>query len=126
LAIRLSLTYYCHSPKSLQIVIPVLIDISSSERFRPMEATPVDRTPAPAETAGSIGHMDYNPQENLLASHPPPSQDATSDERTEQNGEQALESHEVIELQAFSERKEWIAEKIKVRAPVLFLRCYFS
>ncbi|KAI0035685.1 hypothetical protein K488DRAFT_23218, partial [Vararia minispora EC-137] len=27
--------------------------------------------------------------------------------------EQALESHEVIELQAFSERKDWITEKIK-------------
>lgn len=31
------------------------------------------------------------------------------------NGEeQALESHEVIELQSFSERKTWIEEKIKV------------
>jgi len=29
--------------------------------------------------------------------------------------EQALESHEVIELQSFSERKAWIEEKIKVR-----------
>lgn len=29
--------------------------------------------------------------------------------------EQALEWHEVIELQAFSERKAWIEEKIKVR-----------
>lgn len=28
--------------------------------------------------------------------------------------EQALESHEVIELQTFSERKTWIEEKIKV------------
>ena len=28
--------------------------------------------------------------------------------------EQALESHEVIELQTFSERKAWIEEKIKV------------
>jgi len=28
--------------------------------------------------------------------------------------EQALESHEVIELQKFSERKAWIEEKIKV------------
>ena len=27
--------------------------------------------------------------------------------------EEALESHEVIELQAFSERKDWIVEKIK-------------
>jgi hypothetical protein len=28
--------------------------------------------------------------------------------------EQALESHEVIELQTFSERKAWIEEKIEV------------
>lgn len=28
--------------------------------------------------------------------------------------EQALESHEVIELQTFSERKAWIEQKIKV------------
>lgn len=28
--------------------------------------------------------------------------------------EQALETHEVIELQSFSERKAWIEEKIKV------------
>jgi hypothetical protein len=30
--------------------------------------------------------------------------------------EEALESHEVIELQKFSERKAWIEEKIKVRS----------
>jgi len=31
--------------------------------------------------------------------------------------EQALESHEVIELQTFSERKAWIETKIKVSSP---------
>lgn len=31
--------------------------------------------------------------------------------------EETLEWHEVIELQAFSERKAWIEEKIKVRPP---------
>lgn len=31
--------------------------------------------------------------------------------------EQALESHEVIELQTFSERKAWIEDKIKVSIP---------
>lgn len=30
--------------------------------------------------------------------------------------QQALESHEVIELQTFSERKAWIEDKIKVGA----------
>ena len=33
---------------------------------------------------------------------------------TAEGEEQALESHEVIELQTFSERKAWIEEKIKV------------
>lgn len=40
------------------------------------------------------------------------------------NGEeQALESHEVIELQSFSERKTWIEEKIKVS---IKYQCGFS
>jgi hypothetical protein len=39
-----------------------------------------------------------------------------SDNSTVSRGgeEQALESHEVIELQTFSERKAWIEDKIKV------------
>ena len=37
--------------------------------------------------------------------------------------DQALESHEVIELQTFSERKAWIEDKIKARA-CLFLNSY--
>ena len=83
-----------------------------------MQATLVNSTPAPpqAETAGS--HMNYDSLENLLASHRSQSQNAASDENSEQNSEQPLESHEVIELQAFSERKEWIGEKIKVRVLV--------
>ncbi len=85
-----------------------------------MEVTLVNPTPASpkAEPAGPLGHMNYDSLENLLASHRSQVQDAASDENSEQNGEQALESHEVIELQAFSERKEWIGEKIKVRVPV--------
>jgi len=41
---------------------------------------------------------------------------------TNENGdeEQALESHEVIELQTFSERKAWIEEKIKVNYPAIY------
>ena len=78
-----------------------------------MEATLVDHPPAPsqAETAGPLGHMNYD---SLLASHCSQLQNA-SYEPSEQNGEQALESHEIIELQAFSERKVWIGEKIIVR-----------
>ena len=34
---------------------------------------------------------------------------------TQGTEEQALELHEVIELQTFSERKAWIEDKIKVR-----------
>ena len=43
-----------------------------------------------------------------------------SDHNTVSRGgeEQALESHEVIELQTFSERKAWIEDKIKVGALV--------
>ncbi|KAH9173411.1 hypothetical protein EDB89DRAFT_1959717 [Lactarius sanguifluus] len=81
-----------------------------------MEATLVNPTPAPpqAEAPGPLGHMNYDSLENILASHRSQVQDAASDENSEQNGEQALESHEVIELQAFSERKEWIVEKINL------------
>lgn len=92
----------------------------SSEDSRPMEATLVDHTPAPpqAETAGSLGQMNYDSLEHILASHRSQLQDDAPDETSEQNGEQALESHEVIELQAFSERKVWVGEKIKVLVPV--------
>ena len=42
----------------------------------------------------------------------------SSDNNIVLNGgeQQALESHEVIELQTFSERKAWIEDKIKVGA----------
>lgn len=49
--------------------------------------------------------------------HPP-----TADIRQEED--QALESHEVVELQAFIERKEWINEKIIVRLYSCFLFTY--
>ena len=38
----------------------------------------------------------------------------TESSKSTDSEEQALEWHEVIELQAFSERKVWIEEKIKV------------
>ena len=50
---------------------------------------------------------------------PPPPGDAAADgDRPQQavdGEEQALESHEVIELQSFSVKKAWIEEKTKVR-----------
>lgn len=45
----------------------------------------------------------------------PSSSELTNGNEHHDDGEgQALESHEVVELQAFSERKDWILEKIKV------------
>ncbi len=41
----------------------------------------------------------------------------TESSKSTDSEEQALEWHEVIELQAFSERKVWIEEKIKVGTP---------
>jgi len=44
-----------------------------------------------------------------------PSKDAfATSELEKQTKEEALESHEVIDLQAFSEKKPWIEERIKV------------
>jgi hypothetical protein len=77
-----------------------------------MEATAEDPTPPPAEGAGPLSHINYESLENLLVARPP---NPGSEENSERNGEQPLESHEVMELQAFSERKEWIIDKIKVR-----------
>jgi hypothetical protein len=79
-----------------------------------MEATPEDLTPPLAEEAGPLSHINYDSLESPLVSPPSPPQNPGSEENSEQNGEQALESHEVMELQAFSERKEWIVDKIKV------------
>jgi hypothetical protein len=39
-----------------------------------------------------------------------------SSDNNSEGEQQALESHEVIELQTFSERKAWIEDKIKVGA----------
>jgi hypothetical protein len=50
----------------------------------------------------------------LSASIPPSTQDDPSPDSTQRSEEHALESHEVIELQLFSEKKAWIEEKIKV------------
>ncbi|KAH9843691.1 uncharacterized protein C8Q71DRAFT_10389 [Rhodofomes roseus] len=49
---------------------------------------------------------DTTPEETTASPQPKPESEAPEDE-------QALEWHEVIELQAFSERKAWIEEKIK-------------
>ncbi|KAF6762580.1 hypothetical protein DFP72DRAFT_987076 [Ephemerocybe angulata] len=55
------------------------------------------------------------PIQDHRAPEPAPVAESNSSSTTveEDNEEQALESHEVIELQTFSERKAWIEEKIK-------------
>lgn len=79
-----------------------------------MEAIAEDPTPPQVEEAGPLGLMNYDAIDGPLAHHHHPPQHPGSEEVSERSGEQPLESHEVMELQAFSERKEWIMEKIKV------------
>jgi hypothetical protein len=93
---------------------------NNSEPSRTMEATARDPTPPQVEEAGPLSNMDYDPLETLLAPHHSHPQYPYTQTTSEQNGKQALESHEVMELQAFSERKEWIMEKIRVCIPPLF------
>ncbi|KAI0291736.1 hypothetical protein BC826DRAFT_1021878 [Russula brevipes] len=66
------------------------------------------------EEAGPLSHMNYASLEAPLASHHSPPQVPGTEENSEQSGEQPLDSHELMELQAFSERKEWIMDKIKL------------
>ena len=82
-----------------------------------MEATAEDPTPPQVEEAGPLGPMNYDTLEAFVAPHPPPPHNSGTEETSEQGGEQPLESHEVMELQEFSERKEWIMGKIKVGIP---------
>jgi len=80
-----------------------------------MEATAEDLAPPQVEEAGPLNLMNHDSIEALPALHHRPLQNPGLEETSEQrSGEQPLESHEVVELQAFSERKEWIMEKIKV------------
>lgn len=67
------------------------------------------------ESAGTLGSKDYSSLESIFASKRSPDGPSSVD-----GEEQALDSNEVLELQAFSERKEWIVEKIKVRLFVLY------
>jgi hypothetical protein len=83
-----------------------------------MEAAVEEPTPPRGEEAGPLTHVNHDSLETSHTSHLSPSQSPHMEEAAEhaRSGEQQpLESHEVMELQAFSERKEWIMEKIKVR-----------
>jgi hypothetical protein len=79
-----------------------------------MEAIAEDPAPPQVEEAGPLNLMNHDSVEALQAPHHRPPQNPGSEESSERGDEQPLEFHEVMELQAFSERKEWIMEKIKV------------
>src|SRR5258708_29463711 len=95
-----------------------------------MEATAEDPAPPQVEEAGPLGPMNYDSLEPSLAPHHHPPQNPGSEETSKRSGEQALESHEDMELQTFSERKEVIMEKIKMGIihpySILFPYLYFS
>jgi hypothetical protein len=77
--------------------------MSSEEIFpAPIGVKKSPDTPIVQREDGALG------QPAITSDHP------TSSNLPQEGEEQALESHEVIELQKFSERKAWIEEKIKV------------
>ncbi|KAI0265124.1 hypothetical protein BC834DRAFT_880220 [Gloeopeniophorella convolvens] len=88
--------------------------MSDNAAHPPTEAAHAAASHAVAETAGPLGNINYDSLDTLLASHQSPPPPGVEEITQEQSGEQALESHEILELQAFSERKEWIVEKIKL------------
>ena len=100
------------------------MNISDSSE-RQMEVAAEEPTPPRVEEAGPLTHVNHDSLETSRPSHLSPSQITDMDESAEHAGsvEQPLESHEVVELQAFSERKEWIMEKIKVRIPSPVIHC---
>ncbi|TFY72092.1 hypothetical protein EVG20_g897 [Dentipellis fragilis] len=79
-----------------------------------MADTPADPPPlVDTEASGTLDTKDLSSLESLLASRSTLYVSTESGEAADHGAEQALESHEVLELQAFSERKEWIVDKIK-------------
>jgi hypothetical protein len=79
-----------------------------------LEAIPQTSLESAYETL--VNQMDNEAENSGPVSGIPSVSQTESTSSTNENGgeEQALESHEVIELQTFSERKAWIEEKIKV------------
>lgn len=78
-------------------------------------AVPTLPTNALIEPSGTLDQVHHTapPQSNGSTTNTLPVERTVSSKSTDSEG-QALEWHEVIELQAFSERKVWIEEKIKV------------
>lgn len=93
--------------------------MSSEERVGSTSSSEVSTQPVSAalDLASNLQADLSTLEEQLLRANPnglhksPPLSDSRQPES------QALESHEVIELQTFSERKVWIVEKIKVCCP---------
>jgi len=73
--------------------------------LEPASETLVNQADNEAEDAGPIPDTPLGLQR---------ARESTSPTQENDDEEQALESHEVIELQTFSERKAWIEEKIRV------------
>lgn len=71
-----------------------------------------------SESSGTLNAHDDNINSNSQFALDKSSAPTEQSQLTQDGEEQALESHEVIELQEFSERKAWIEEKIKVSAYV--------
>jgi hypothetical protein len=82
-----------------------------------LEALP--QTASEPASGTLVSQKDNAPKETGLVSSISSASHTETTLPTNENGgeEQALESHEVIELQTFSERKAWIEEKIKVSSP---------
>lgn len=77
------------------------------------EATPPGSSPPPLTSLKDSAQSLIETAESVLVSRLAiPSQTEESPKSGE--GEETLEWHEVIELQAFSERRAWIEDKIKV------------
>jgi hypothetical protein len=72
-------------------------------------------TPAGLDNNVSVQHVsDASYIQDSEHATPTDGVPALTEENNVDGRDQALESHEVIELQIFSEKKAWIQEKIKV------------
>lgn len=82
-----------------------------------MSSEQLEASPQPTSATGSLAkQVDNVSKDSLISNTSSVSQTNSESMKIDGNTEeQALESHEVIELQTFSERKAWIEEKIKVR-----------
>ena len=83
----------------------------------PADPTPPVSTTHPPPAHARVMHTPQTQDGQPAA----PGETPRTHESPDEDAEEALEWHEVIELQAFSERKAWIEEKAKVRSRALSL-----